>query len=272
MTEYDVTEPLWVADPNQAEVIYLEQVDSTNRFLADLVRSKFVQQYTTVWAGHQTAGRGRYQRKWVDSGDHSLLITTYMSVPDEYLSWVTLLAGMAMRKALGAGEINLKWPNDLLLNKKKVAGILSERIGIDESSLGNKSHKVIVGIGVNLGITPSVPGGYPGAVPGIRPEERMKVIRAYLQALSDYFQMTTVVSENPQGGVESVQAAWREEYLSVLAGKDQEVTVREADGAEHQVTLVGVNLDGSLIVSEAGTERSVYTGDVALSGQPLPPM
>lgn len=261
------TLPLWLADPDKAEVVYLDEVDSTNRFLADMVQAGPVAQFTTVWAGHQTAGRGRYQRQWVDLENNSLLLTTYLSVPGEYLSWVTILAGMAMRKALLDNNLQLKWPNDLLLGGKKVGGILSQNLGPDNNAMVGKSQHAIVGIGVNLGVPPTVPGGYAGAVRGIRPEERLDVIHRYLRYLSESFQS---LEAGASDSASEIKEAWRKEYLQVLAGKDQEAVIREADGSEKQVVLVGVNLDGALLVSEDGVERTVYTADVALDGHPLP--
>ena len=102
-----------------------------------------------VVAGEQTAGRGRLQRHWVSPKNAGLYFSIVLRPQFEQSIWplLTLMAGVAVSDALReacALETDIKWPNDILVNEKKVCGILAES---SETSLG---RAVVVGIGINL--------------------------------------------------------------------------------------------------------------------------
>ncbi len=102
-----------------------------------------------VTAGHQTAGRGRLDRCWLDQPGKSLLVSIVFG--DRGLFLVSALVGLAARgaiRALGGEGPLLKWPNDLVYGRRKVGGILSE-----DFSVGARRF-VIVGLGINLGYLP----------------------------------------------------------------------------------------------------------------------
>ena len=109
-------------------------------------------------AGHQTAGRGRLDHKWLSPPGTNLMMSVVLSVEGlapEQAATLPLVAGLAVAKAISrlmvgdqdlrrkTEDVKLKWPNDVLVNGKKIAGILCERNG----------DNVIVGIGVNVGQT-----------------------------------------------------------------------------------------------------------------------
>ena len=100
-------------------------------------------------ADFQSAGRGRLDHKWLSPPKTNLMMSVVLSVaglPPEQVATLPLVAGLAVVKALdGMGLFNcrLKWPNDVLIDGRKIAGILCERSG----------DAVIVGIGVNVGQT-----------------------------------------------------------------------------------------------------------------------
>ncbi len=103
-----------------------------------------------IVANEQTAGRGRRQRTWHSSpGDglyFSLLLRPERSISS--LALISLFAGIAVAEALGhlgADEVDIKWPNDVMIGDRKVSGILSEGASSEPASA-----RVIVGIGVNL--------------------------------------------------------------------------------------------------------------------------
>ncbi len=94
---------------------------------------------SVVVADHQTAGRGRLSHRW-EAPPGTALLVSFVLAPDPLLS---LAAGVAAAEACGRG-VRLKWPNDLLLDGRKVGGILVE----------STPSKAICGIGVNLGWAP----------------------------------------------------------------------------------------------------------------------
>ena len=111
------------------KIIYYEQLDSTNTKVSELA-AQGAAHGTVVVATRQTAGKGRRGREWESSGDN-----IYMSMllkPDfetEKAPMLTLVMAYSVAKVLGANgfsDIQIKWPNDLILSGKKVCGILTE--------------------------------------------------------------------------------------------------------------------------------------------------
>lgn len=206
----------------------------------------------TVVATHQSAGRGRSGRTWVNTDGDALLLATLVRLPDNHLSWVTPLAGVALALALeDAGfSPHLKWPNDVLLGTSKVAGILCEHLRHDEGV-----HQVAVGVGVNICDVPAEAG--PAATTlGARTEEadelREQILGGFLAHLG------TLIDEGEP-------ATWRAAYSQRLIGTDTPTTVHLPGGALLTITPIGVDEDGALLArTEDGLTRTITVGDVDL--------
>jgi BirA family biotin operon repressor/biotin-[acetyl-CoA-carboxylase] ligase len=119
---------------------YLESCPSTQRELMDTDREG-----TVVATGHQTEGRGRLGRTWIDVPDTGLLFSLLLTpdAPADRLPELTVLAAGAVAEAIGAGAA-VKEPNDVLLGGRKVAGVLGEA----------SEGRVVLGIGVNVNQAP----------------------------------------------------------------------------------------------------------------------
>ena len=130
------------------KVIKLQKVDSTNNY-AKLNIENFADR-TVIHALSQESGRGRLNRSWVDLGEGNLFLSFVLKPSDtynEHYSNITQLLSVALCKVLEKYGLNpeIKWPNDVLIDGKKIAGILSESI-----MSGSVLKGIIVGIGVNL--------------------------------------------------------------------------------------------------------------------------
>jgi BirA family biotin operon repressor/biotin-[acetyl-CoA-carboxylase] ligase len=133
---------------------YLADTGSTSADIAARLREGlFVPEGHWLVADRQTAGRGRQGREWFDGTGNfmgSTVVHPRFGDPDP--ATLALIAGLAVLQAVtglpGGGTTLLKWPNDLMIGKAKLAGILLERAG----------DSVIVGVGVNLASAPAVPG------------------------------------------------------------------------------------------------------------------
>ena len=126
------------------EVRWFDSLDSTNRYVLDEARRGAFEGLVAV-ADFQTAGRGRRGRGWVAPPGASLLASVLLrpALPPERTPLVSMACGLAMAEAVAqvAGFTpGLKWPNDLVVDDRKLAGILAERDG----------DAVVVGIGVNV--------------------------------------------------------------------------------------------------------------------------
>ncbi|MEM3627822.1 MAG: biotin--[acetyl-CoA-carboxylase] ligase [Candidatus Bathyarchaeia archaeon] len=129
-------------------IILLRRVDSTNNFAKKLARYGAVEG-TVVVAEEQTAGRGRHGRKWFSPKGglyFSVILRPKMKVNKTV--GVIVAAGLAVIKVLSENyglRVEAKWPNDVLLDGKKVCGILTE-----VNSTGENVNYVVVGIGINV--------------------------------------------------------------------------------------------------------------------------
>ena len=126
------------------KLIYFDEIDSTNAELARMERAS-LPEFTALVAASQTAGRGRMDRDWVSEPGASLAVSVLLrpnAKPGE-MSWITILAALSVRAAvnsLGCSGASIKWPNDVLVDGKKISGILARLEGQD----------LILGVGINL--------------------------------------------------------------------------------------------------------------------------
>ena len=124
--------------PGIDEFYYFHEIDSTNRFAKENERC-------AVFAEKQTKGRGRVGRKWEsDEGGIYFSISLNLNIPMTEIPKITLIGGLAVCKSLEKYHAKIKWPNDVLIDGKKVSGILSEFVGEELSS------KIIMGVGINV--------------------------------------------------------------------------------------------------------------------------
>ena len=135
------------------DVRRFDELDSTNRYLLDEARAGAPEGVVAV-AGHQSAGRGRRGRTWEAPPGANLLVSVLLrpvlDVEDLYLGTVALcLAARAACVTTGHAPVTIKWPNDLLVGDRKVAGVLAEA---DFTAPGGPPGSValVAGIGVNL--------------------------------------------------------------------------------------------------------------------------
>jgi BirA family biotin operon repressor/biotin-[acetyl-CoA-carboxylase] ligase len=160
-----------------ASVRWHDVTTSTNETAMRLA-SEGAPAWTLVGAGHQTQGRGRAGRTWVDRSGRAVLLSVVLrpSFDAERVGLVSLAAGAAMADAVSevAGvDVRCKWPNDLLLHGAKVGGVLAE------SELdGATARHVVVGVGVNL----EPPDDVAGAA-GIGDVDEENLVTAFLRRL-----------------------------------------------------------------------------------------
>jgi BirA family biotin operon repressor/biotin-[acetyl-CoA-carboxylase] ligase len=134
--------------------IFLTEVNSTNSYASSLLKNVNPPEGTVVYAGHQTEGKGQRGNSWKAEPSRNITLSlilkpVFLNVEKSfYLSKITALAlHDVLTELLAAGQfdIKIKWPNDILLNGRKVAGVLLEN-GFKENYIAN----CITGIGLNV--------------------------------------------------------------------------------------------------------------------------
>jgi len=209
-----------------------------------------------VVAEQQTAGRGRRGRSWASPAGKNLYASLVLrpELPPQRAPELTLLAAVALAEALrGDGVVaSIKWPNDLQVGGRKIAGILTEL-----SAEADRVHFVVLGIGVNLNASPSdFPADVAETATSVQRVLGRRVNRAaFLARLLRTLEQWLDLHE--QQGFEPVRARWR--ALSSTLG--EEVLVK-AERRELRGRAEDIDVDGALLLrTEDGLER-VLAGDV----------
>lgn len=209
-----------------------------------------------VAAEHQTAGRGRLDRSWETPPRSGLTFSVLLrpTVPAASWPWLPLLTGYAVRTALReAGfEATVKWPNDVLLGDRKVAGILVERV---ETPTGPAA---VVGIGLNVSMAADelpVPEATSLALVGVAPE-RTELLGLVLDTLWDAYVAW-------QEGGDEAAGRLAASYAEACATVGREVRVALPGGATLTGRAVDIDPSGRLVVVAGSGERTaVGAGDV----------
>ncbi|MCC6013210.1 MAG: biotin--[acetyl-CoA-carboxylase] ligase [Candidatus Verstraetearchaeota archaeon] len=238
------------------EIITLESIDSTQRLIKELAEKGFPEG-TLVIALEQTNGKGRMNRKWYSPRGglwFSLLLRPLISPKDIYK--LSLLFGVAITTSLEYYGIkaSLKWPNDIIINNRKLCGILLEGdIELD------KVNFVTVGIGINANFPSSI----------LPDDLKISAISLYdiLGKNIDRAELLCKILENSENlyiqainnGFSNIISLWRSK--SSIFGKSIEVKLldRSIKGI-----AIDIDDDGSLILNQNGKIVKIYSGDVIL--------
>lgn len=237
---------------------YCESVNSTNTLALQLARDG-APDGTVVMAETQTKGRGRLGRSWVSPPYRNLYLSAVLrpAIAASAAPQLTLVAGVAVAETVRqwAPRAAIKWPNDVLIDGRKVAGILTE-MEAEEGRVG----VVILGIGVNLN---SEATDFPEelrdraiglctAAHGL--VDRDAVATRLLSRLEERYELFL------REGFAAIRPLW--EGLSCLTGRRVDI---DGGGERYTGVVIGLGADGTLrLHGPAGEEISVVAGDVTV--------
>lgn len=216
-----------------------------------------------VVADHQTAGRGRWGREWTSAPGDSLLFSVVLrphEVSPDRLGLLSVLGGVAAAEAVGEEtglDARVKWPNDVVIDGKKLAGVLAEA-----RSQGGEVSVAVLGIGLNL----ALPGDLTPEIAG-----RATSLAAHLPAAGELraVLLGTMLEriEHWYAGMPADRGASvirRAEELSSMIGRD--VTLRLADGRTLEARATGLAPTGGLRVEAGGRARVLEVAEVTRVG------
>ena len=173
--------------PDGFDVHVVARTGSTNADAAEAARRGAAEGYVVV-AEEQTGGRGRLARTWLSPPRAGLTFSVLLR-PPAISGWIPLLAGVAVASALQLQcglDASVKWPNDVLVDGRKVAGVLTEAVGPDGRDAAGRDA-VVVGIGLNVTTRQDeLPGPQATslALAGARTTDRATVLAAALRSLA----------------------------------------------------------------------------------------
>jgi BirA family biotin operon repressor/biotin-[acetyl-CoA-carboxylase] ligase len=233
-----------MAWPAGWDVRHVAETGSTNTDLIEQVLAGEVGDRTVLAADHQTAGRGRLDRRWEAPPGANLLVSMVVApipaVPAEVTHRIGLAAVAAVRRLVDpdvAAAVGLKWPNDVLLGERKLAGILAQRVPGRDA--------VVVGMGLNVGWAPD---GAAAIAPHASAGQATPA-RALLAVLEELDALPSDIARP---------------YRDALVTLGRTVRIELPGGAEAlEARAVDVDDAGRLVVIDAaGVQRHLDVGDV----------
>lgn len=245
--------PLTAAVASRLEV--LTEAGSTNDILSERARdSPSTPHLSVVLTDNQTAGRGRLGRSWTSAPGASLAVSVLLrrlpSAADSR-GWIPLAAGVAMADAIAEQlpdhDVAVKWPNDILVDGRKICGILAQAT----------QDAVVVGTGVNTAMTGSelpVPTATSFAILGVEADAD-RLLATYLRALDQLVAELAGAGDAVSSGL---HAAATERCATI--GLDVRVSLPGDSVLVGRAT--GLDVDGRLVVQAEGGDTSISAGDV----------
>ncbi len=236
-----------------ARIVHLSEIDSTNSEVLRMASDPDVAEGTVVVADSQTVGRGRWGRTWVSEPGGSLTFSILLR-PGGRPELITTCVGVAVTEAireLTGAEAGLKWPNDVVVDGRKLAGIL-----VESQSGPSGVVAAVAGIGINLEDPPSDVGAPVTSVADITsgpPPARHEVLGAILSWLEPLYRAL----DTRQGATQIVERA---SELSTVFGK--EVTLTFADGRTHTGMAMSLDPAGALIVRSRDGSETFRAGEI----------
>ncbi|MGN0371999.1 MAG: biotin--[acetyl-CoA-carboxylase] ligase [Enterocloster sp.] len=239
---------------------YFDETDSTN-IQARKLAEEGAPHGTLVVADCQTAGKGRRGRSWVSPHGTGIWMSMVLrpDISPSHASMLTLVAGMAVvrgiREAAGL-EPMIKWPNDAVLEGRKICGILTEM-----STEDDMIRYVVTGIGINVN-TEDFPEELTATATSLKLQagknvRRSPVIAAAAAAFEGYYDIFLKTCD---------MSGLMEDYNRILANRGRQVCVLDPRGS-YEGTALGIDREGSLLVQrEDGGIVPVISGEVSVRG------
>ena len=208
---------------------------------------------------NQTEGRGRAGRSWHSAPGDSLCFSLAwpLTLSIDRITGLPLAAGVAVANALhlSGWPVQLKWPNDLLLNSAKLGGLLIETVS---SSRAANDHRVwvVIGVGINIHPNPQRDAAidYPTAFLSSQPLDRNNLLAKITDSLC------AMLVEFDLHGLRPFVDRWH----ALHAYQNQQVTLHEGSQLLHEGIARGINENGCLLLDTANSRLTISTGDVSL--------
>ncbi|MCX7990983.1 MAG: biotin--[acetyl-CoA-carboxylase] ligase [Proteobacteria bacterium] len=238
------------------ELFQFISIDSTNSYAHRV--SESAREGAIIISEQQTAGRGRRGRIWFSPFGKSLYFSVILKprLPVTVLTRLTIVVGVSVADALKSFgiDVNLKWPNDIMINNRKIGGILSELY-----SEGETAKYVVLGVGINVHCEkdefPEELRDIAGSVYSTtgkkidRSKLLLEIIRVFERRYDSF-----IFNNGEIGDV-------KEEWESIAYGKDKEIMITTGEIKE-KGRVIGLKADGALLANIGGVLKEIYAGEI----------
>ena len=238
-------------------VYYFDSTDSTQNFAMEIA-SNDKENGTVIISKKQTMGRGRMKRKWKSpTGGIWMSIIIHPKFDVSYTTLVPIATSLALCMAIEKIlkiKPELKWPNDVTLKGKKVAGVL-----VDTSIISNEIENVVLGIGINFKIKPhelastikKTPNFYGVATLVKKNERALPLVHQFLYELENVFQLIN------SRRIRKIKSEWTKRSSTI----GRNVSIITSEGNVNG-KAVKIDSDGALIISKGKKAEKILVGDI----------
>ena len=238
-------------------VYYFDSTDSTQNFAMEIA-SNDKENGTVIISKKQTVGRGRMKRKWKSpTGGIWMSIIIHPKFDVSYTTLVPIATSLALCMAIEKIlkiKPELKWPNDVTLKGKKVAGVL-----VDTSIISNEIENVVLGIGINFKIKPhelastikKTPNFYGVATLVKKNEKALPLVQQFLYELENVFQLIN------SRRIKKIKSEWTKRSSTI----GRNVSIITSEGNVNG-KAVKIDSDGALIISNGKKAERILVGDI----------
>jgi len=238
-------------------VYYFDSTDSTQNFAMEIA-SNDKENGTVVISKKQTGGRGRMKRKWKSpTGGIWMSIIIHPKFDVSYTTLVPIATSLALCMAIEKIlkiKPELKWPNDVTLKGKKVAGVL-----VDTSIISNEIENMVLGIGINFKIKPhelastikKTPNFYGVATLVKKNERALPLVHQFLYELENVFQLIN------SRRIKKIKSEWTKRSSTI--GRNVSIITSEGNVSGKAVKI---DSDGALIISKGKKAERILVGDI----------
>lgn len=236
---------------NKIKKIFYDEIDSTNVELQRLAGNSFIEEFTCIIADKQTRGKGQGNNSW-QSNDGGLYFS-FIIRPKENLALISLLTGLAVLKTLKIylKEVEIKWPNDILIKNKKICGILTEG-----KFKGSLLDYIIIGCGININQTffEDISNNTPTSLFLETKKEFNKniILDSFFDNFIYYYGLSEAKKEN----------IILDEINENLYNKNNFSKIKKNENEIILGKILKVNYDGSLLVEYLDEEIKIYSGNI----------
>ncbi len=242
------------------EMRFYETIGSTNLEVRRLAEQGAPHGLTVI-TEEQTMGKGRRGRSWLGEPGCGIWMSFLLrpQIAVENSSMLTLIAALAVQKAIKEEaniQCQIKWPNDIIVNKKKICGILTEL-----SAQMDELNYIVVGIGINVNIE-SFPKDLKDKATSLRIEtgqimKRAPLAAKVLECFEHYYEIFLQTED---------LSAFMDEYNRLLLHVNQKIRVIQGSREETYISR-GINSDGELLAEdEMGNKKTILSGEVSVRG------
>ena len=240
-------------------VHFAKETDSTNEWCKRMSKEG-AEHGTLAVAEFQSAGKGRLGRRWTAPEGSSVMMSILLrpEFEPQYASMLTLVMGLSVAQTVKEldVEVSIKWPNDVVVSRKKICGILTE-MGLENG----KIREVIIGIGINVNLEE------------IQDDLKDKATSLYLETGKKYDRNRVIglimekFEKNYEKFVKTCDLSLMlDDYNAMLANRSQPVHILDKLNP-YEGIAIGIDREGELLVKVAdGAIRKVCSGEVSVRG------